>query len=315
MFEGIKKPEQWIVPLVLIAILMGCDKSVSPELPKATPTVKSSNLPQLSEAEIRQKYRNCPDGYYSGPQPGKTRYTKDDYSWVVSPEFAKRYCMPSNFIDAELKGALAIAYKPVQEGTEECGFGGQKEVCNRRTAHGFEIYFESATKIESLSETKFNYRAFYMLPHSKHLLSPHNFKSPTERMAWEKERPGAQSRFKHSGWGVEIAKDGRMLWPIGACGEVQYIEEILPSINYLSLECNMGNFGNPRRPQEKGMQFILGLYKLADADDSPGKALKDFAYVITLPKRLAQQVEEVDQKGAEAFQQLINRAIPKVQPK
>ena len=30
-------------------------------------------------------------GYYSGPRPGKNRYTKDEYLWVVTPEFAAGY--------------------------------------------------------------------------------------------------------------------------------------------------------------------------------------------------------------------------------
>jgi hypothetical protein len=60
----------------------------------------------------------------------------------------------------------------------------------------------------------------------------------------------------------------------------------------------------------------LGLYKLKDDDDdSSGKPLKEFAYAITFPDGLAQQVEQVDTKGALAFQQLMKRALPETQAK
>ena len=60
--------------------------------PLPTPAPAAS---QVSEAELRAKYQSCPLGYYSGPRPGKNRYTKDEYLWVVTPEFAAAYCMPS----------------------------------------------------------------------------------------------------------------------------------------------------------------------------------------------------------------------------
>jgi len=290
-------------------LLIACDQPVPKQ---SSPVLAAASSPRpLNEAEVRQKYRNCSDGYYSGPQPGKTRYTKDDYYWVVTPEFAKRYCMPPEFVDTQLKGALAIAYKPVQEGAENCGFGGNKEACSRRTAHGFEIYFDSAIPIEHVSDTKYNYRAFYMLPHSKHLIGPNDdqIQTPQQRKLWEQDRPGAQSRFKVPGWGIGEANHGKMLWSFVPCGEVQYIDNILPGINFLSLECSMGDFNNPRRPIEKGMKYMLELTKLHD-EDRDNKPLEEYAYLITLPDRLAQRVEAVDKQGAEAFNRLLHQALP-----
>jgi hypothetical protein len=314
-----KLVEVHLVISIFSLLLVACDKPISPAQAKSVEVSAATNVRQLSEEEIRKKYRNCSEGYYNGPLPGVVRYTKDDYLWVVSPEFAKRYCMPPEFIDTELKGALAIAYKPVQEGTEECGFGGQKEVCGRRMAHGFEIYFDNQIPIEGESDTKYNYRAFYMLPHSKHLLSENNPQTPAEYKDWLKERPGAQSRFKPSSWGIAEAKNGKIIWDFIACREVQYIDTISPQINYLSLECtmSMNGFDNPRRPKEDGMQFVLTLNKLNDkgGDGDNGKSFKDFAHVIVLPSRLVRQVEQVDLKGAEAFQHLIKQALPEIQSK
>jgi hypothetical protein len=268
--------------------------------------------PAVNGAELREKYQNCPSGYYSGPRPGKTRYTKDEYLWVVTPEFAKAWCMPPEFVDATLKGAEAIAYKPVQEGAEHCGWGGQKEVCNRRTAHGFEIYFDSSLKLPSATNTKYNYRAFYMLPSSKHLISSRNHTWSETNPSWEKERPGAQARFAlRGGWGLVGVKDFKPMWPIAAYREIQYIEEILPGLNYLSIEGSMGFFSNARYEKLGLKQFVLRLSMPNDTRDDEEKDLrKDYGHVIYLPVPFIEKIRLVDKQGYAQFQNLIKRALP-----
>jgi hypothetical protein len=58
-----------------------------------------------SYQEQEKRWQSCPDGYYSGPRPGRLNYDNDKYLWVVTPEFAKRFCMPEHLADPELKGA------------------------------------------------------------------------------------------------------------------------------------------------------------------------------------------------------------------
>ena len=99
---------------------------------------------RLSEAEVWAKYQSCPNGYYSGPRPGKARYTKDNFVWVVTPEFARKFCMPPEFVSSELKGAEAVAFRIVEDADEErCGWGGREEVCSRGKELRFEIYIRS----------------------------------------------------------------------------------------------------------------------------------------------------------------------------
>ncbi|MBK9235412.1 MAG: hypothetical protein IPO19_04805 [Rhodoferax sp.] len=250
-------------------------------------------------------------GYYSGPRPGKSRYTKDDYLWVVTPEFAAAYCMPSEFIDKTLKGAEAIAYKLVYEGAENCGFGGNKEACSRRTAHGFEIYYKSSLQLPSVSSTKYNYRAFYMIPSSKHLIGPHSIGTDKDRQAWEAERPGSQRRFK--GWGLVGVKGPKPVWPITALREIQYIEELLPGYNYLSVEGSMGYFSNPRYEKLGVTQFALRLDKPGDTRDDEQKDLRsDYGHVIHLPELFIAKIRQVDKQGDQAFRELLKQALPEV---
>jgi hypothetical protein len=295
------------VPLAAVAAILSADFATAQRYPVPL------DGPPLTEVQIREKYQTCPDGYYSGPQAGKARYTKDDYLWVVSPEFAARYCFPPEFIDPDLKGALAIAYKPVQEGAEHCGWGGRKEVCNRRTAHGFEIYLDARIKIEAASATQYNYRALYMLPMSKHLISRGRVVSNKQQRDWEASRPGVQAKFPTSGWGLDGVQGNRVVWPIAAFGEIQYIEELLPGVNYLSLEGSMGFFTNPRFEKLGVRKFVLAVKKPGDIRDAEEKLLdRDFAHVIHLPEWYVDRIRQIDKYGHQAFQQLIRRALPEI---
>ena len=304
--------------LGLVMLLTACDpQAPAGPGPAAAPAQPASAAPpaltQQQMTDLEAQYKGCAQGYYTGPRPGRVRYTKDEYLWAVTPEFAAAYCMPPEFIDPQLKGAAAIAYKPVFEGYESCGFGGNKEACGRRMAHGIDIYFKSSQRIESLSDTKYNYRAFYMLPSSKHLLQqhlPHDIVTP--RRAWEAQRPGAQARFHHSKWGIDGVKGFKTVWPIAAFGEVQYIEEVMPGYHYLSLEGSVGGFNNPRMQKLGVSQFVLGLEAQASfkKQDEDMDIRTDYAHVIELPGAMVNAIRQVDAQGAQAFDALVRPALP-----
>jgi len=102
--------------------------AATPSVPLAPSTTAATTATTATSADPEAQYKSCPEGYYSGPRPGRVRYTKDDYIWAVTPEFAAAYCMPPEYVDKTLKGAEAIAYKPVYGGYESCGFGGNKRL-------------------------------------------------------------------------------------------------------------------------------------------------------------------------------------------
>lgn len=58
--------------------------------------------------------QNYSEGTYSGPRPGRVRYTKDTFIWVTTPEFAKKFYMPEEFIRSELKGVEAVVFKIIE---------------------------------------------------------------------------------------------------------------------------------------------------------------------------------------------------------
>jgi uncharacterized membrane protein len=43
-----------------------------------TPAPRSAVPKAMTQAEVQAAYQSCPVGYYSGPRPGKSRYTNDE---------------------------------------------------------------------------------------------------------------------------------------------------------------------------------------------------------------------------------------------
>ena len=80
---------------------------------------------------------DCKDGQYKGRASGRVPYIKDPYTWAVTPEFARRFCMPKEFIDSTLKGAEAIAYWKKPSVDEWCRQVNGEERCIGGTRIGW----------------------------------------------------------------------------------------------------------------------------------------------------------------------------------
>lgn len=88
----------------------------------------------------------CPEGQYTGPREGARRFAQDPYSWFVSADFARRFCMPESMIDPALKGALAIAVRIKPSDDVSCGFlAGRSDVCREAPRFLLDIYVDNKT--------------------------------------------------------------------------------------------------------------------------------------------------------------------------
>lgn len=73
-------------------------------------------------------------------------YVLDPYVWGYTKEFAKRFRMPEQWVEPELKGALAVAFRMTPIGDTLCGLGGKADNCWKPLDCQLEIYYDS--KIE-----------------------------------------------------------------------------------------------------------------------------------------------------------------------
>lgn len=80
-----------------------------------------------------------------GGQSGVFR--KDPNIWVYTTQLARDTGMPMTWASDELKGVVAAAFRREPEGAEQdCGWGGQKNVCLPVMSCVLELYFDRTTQ-------------------------------------------------------------------------------------------------------------------------------------------------------------------------
>jgi hypothetical protein len=207
-----------------------------------------------SVAAVELEYKSCPKGHYGGPRPHRVRFTRDLWIWVVTPEFAKQYCMPKEFVSEELKGAEAIAFKMYGEPDQSsCGFGGKSEVCDGGSKElRFEIYVKSDTKLPKIRNVP-----YYMPPTlpSKFLITPsqQNLKESDENHKNGGGMPGTQHIFDGQQVALTGIKDGKSVWFVVTLYNQGFYSNVLGGIDFLSFHGSAGHIKD-RRIDAKGIK-------------------------------------------------------------
>lgn len=249
----------------------------------------------LSDAEVAAKYQNCPGGWYSGPRPGKARFARDPWKWVVSPEFAKRFCMPEEFVSTELKGAEAVAFRLMRKGDEEsCGFDGNPDACWGETVLRFEVYIRSDVKLPKRHDGRYFQAA--ILP-SRQLIgiSQAEWHAVDDRIKKGGVEPGLRAPFEGQQVGLHGVKDGVIVWPITSLGQQTHYGGIFEGIDYYAFEGLTGFFENPGIKKNKVTRFFINFAKLGEKGmTNKGVLLADKAHTIELPEAFTDAVVDAD---------------------
>jgi hypothetical protein len=263
---------------------------------------------QASREALELQYKNCTNGYYTGPRPGRVRYTKDTWLWVVTPEFAKKYCMPAEFVSSELAGAEAIAFKVVEDQNEEiCGWGDKVEVCGRAKDLRFEIYIKNSINLPKKRDLPL-YNSV-SLP-SSFLITSTNADKRSAILSNEKyPKIGAKSVFESQQVGLVGIKNGKIAWPITTLYSQIYFRELYEGIDYMAFHGQTGMFSNPRMEKQGIQDFIISFDHLKDTKKSDGKDLKDLAHVITLPRSFSDKIRARDKAPGMGMEELGRRAL------
>lgn len=246
---------------------------------------------------------SCADGYYSGPRAERKNYSHDKYLWAVTPAFAKRFCMPPEFVDKDLKGAEAIAFRVSTStgGFDRCAIVDGKERCAGENELRFDIFLRSDLNLPAANpEVKFydgswddagwhisleerlsrykKYRAGeYKLPPGKipHFGNPHN------------------DFDRGNTFGLVGIHEGKGKWPIMPLREWSYRADWAQGLDLVVLQDHPSfGFNNPRMEALNILQFAIVLDKRGDMrHDWEKRVPEDYAHVIWLPQKFFEKMK------------------------
>jgi hypothetical protein len=293
------------ISLVFVALHAAAQDTYTGQPP--APVAGEAALPN---DQIKARYKNCELGYYQGAQPGKVRYAKDRYIWAVTPEFAKRFCMPQAFVSEELKGAEAVAFKLVPGGFgENCGFGGKVEVCSQGMDLRFEIYINREVKLPVKNEVDFTAprhrnTSIGLLGHSK---------ASTEYQVKQNKAnpvPGFIPRFETNAFGLAGIQGDKVVWPITTLYLDEYRGKLYDgSIDYIAVQGSTGNFRNRRMLKLNIREFALLMDRTGDKRKLEDIALPEFPLVIRLPVAMSDLIQAMDNARGDDWEALGKKAL------
>ncbi len=251
-------------------------------------------------------------------KPGESYY-KDNYTWAVTKEFARRFCMPEEFIADDLKGAEAIAYwhgKPT--GQSICKQEEGKEVC-RPSVHGhwIELYVNSGSVPKYDPEVQFFIRDFRtsrdvlgtaergrLLAEQKRLSDaikrgeipwPLGMRPPFVSRGYFGDRSATVFSY--------LARTSEKAAEVRAAGisEKLYVEGIYEGIDLIALE-GWSNGSIAGRRYDKNPKFGWALGVRLQSDRNAYENYPDgYQHVIELPARITEEINRNDAASGAAF--------------
>ncbi|MBF4989104.1 hypothetical protein [Methylophilus sp. 14] len=102
---------------------------------------KSWNERSWEERVYKSKYEDRYTFKHGKP------YTLDPWTWGYTKEFADRFRMPEKWIEPELKGALAVAWRMTTLGNTLCGLGGKEDSCKKPLNCQLDVYYDNKINI------------------------------------------------------------------------------------------------------------------------------------------------------------------------
>lgn len=79
-------------------------------------------------------------------------YIVDPYVWAYTREFADLFRMPEKWVDDNLKGALAVAFRMTTIGNFSCGYGGREDNCWPPLNCQMDVYYDNSIKLPWVRE-------------------------------------------------------------------------------------------------------------------------------------------------------------------
>ncbi len=266
---------------------------------------------------------SCQDGYYTGAREGRKNFSNDKYIWVVTPEFAKRFCMPPEFVDEELKGAEAIAFKMSTRtgGIDRCAIIDGEKKCSGDKELRFDIFLRSDLNLPAANpEVKFFDGSWDNA--GWHIASGRNNERGTRAQRYRKGEyqlpPGKMPHFGNPYFHPDRGNyfilidvyQGEGNNALVGLDEWRYEAEWAEGIDLLTLQGSEAGYGF-----QHSKNFLPGTHMFAIVENKrfrdkmgwEGKVPEDFAHTIWLPKVFYEKVKAAATVGRDPLYYLQQR--------
>lgn len=123
--------------LAVLCLVIGCSSYAESSADKSDRDV----VPWKQRSWEDRVFQSTHDENYSFQDRGT--YVLDPYVWAYTKEFAERFRMPEQWIESDLKGAYAVAWRMTTTGEIMCGFGGKADSCWKPLNCQMDIYYDN----------------------------------------------------------------------------------------------------------------------------------------------------------------------------
>lgn len=299
---------------------------------------------QAQPAAEKARIEQCPEGQYAGPHEGARRFSPDPYVWFVSREFAKRFCMPEQFIDDSLKGALAIAARIKPDDEVNCGmFMGRSDVCPARDQLLLDVYVDNRKANIPKADPSVEFYVRRVWSSGQYFSGVGIGRADRRRKGQITEAPGERPPFSPYTTSAISRKDWTRFFYVGVRDgwatmawdfiEDHYRANWVDGIDLITLDTHVG-LGRLVSPDVKEhpntydsahdktnpiQRYAVVILAGKDAPTGPGQGSKipypsGYLHTIELPHKLAQLIYAADQKRGTAFFGDIKRSMEPARP-
>ena len=228
------------------------------------------------------KTRLTPEGRKQAGKRGT--YSKDNHVWVYNSRFAKRFGMPQEWVDDDLKGAEALAYRLDLDlyGTA-CGYFGELETCRAVVAWVVDMYIEDQANLPWTNETRFD--STYVRKSNGFLRSLY----PDDKPAYLYRRTKRGNGYTLGLDSINIVNGKKDQWNMGNYRIYEYDRDIYKDMDYISGSVICRSFGKARHVK---MNVKKAIFR-DDGSISP-KSKKNIVHRIKIPNSFMQRIETHD---------------------
>ena len=214
-------------------------------------------------------------------QAGKRgTYKKDIHVWVYTSAFAKRFGMPQQWIDDDLKGAEALAYRlDLDVYGIKCGYFSDVESCRPSTACVLDMYIDDKANLPWNTETRFD---TYYGRKSKELLWSQNKNDKPEYLKYRTKR-GQEYKL-----GLDVVYVSGSKLVLNNYHLLEYDRDIYKNLDYISGAMTCGSFGKSRDIKIEIDKPVLRK------NGSIKYNYGSLAHSITVPNSFMQRIEAYD---------------------